>query len=73
MTLATRRRPAVSSTEVTARTDRVPAAFLEEGEMTDLGESVGIALFPFVGLEVDKSEDRVKTDTLPEADNVKRC
>ena len=38
--------------------------------MTDFGERVGIALLPFDGLEVARSEPMVKTETFPEADNV---
>lgn len=54
--------------------DNAAAFCLEEGEMTDLGLRVGIALLPLDGLAVAKSEARVKTDTLPAAESAKsRC
>lgn len=46
--------------------------FFEEGEITDFGTRAGMALLPFVGLDTASSGAMVKTETLPDADKVRR-
>ena len=50
-------------------TTRDAALFFDEGDTTDFGDRVGIALFPLVGLDVARSDPMAKTETLPAADN----